>query len=128
MTVELDTVLTVAVGRNGPDGKPMSSWRWSNFRSNVRTVLSAYGTVVAETTGGGVGSDGVNDGEEEESAVFVAINVHSLDAVRSLLARLLHNYGQSSACFAYDDVHEPCFPTLNGYRPVEYEPGVETRR
>lgn len=112
----LDKVLTVAVGRNQSDGSELPDNRWQEFRSKVKSALEQQGIVVAVTSGGGIGSDGLNDGSDEESAVFVTINPKSAEEARKSLAELLPEYGQGSACFAYDQSHEPVFATENGYR------------
>lgn len=114
----LDRVLTVAIGRNNSEGVPLSNRRWRSFQNKVSFTLGRYGNVVAKTNGGGVGSDGVNDGSEEESAIFLAINVSDIDAVRERIAQILPQFGQGSACFAIDREHEPVFATTNGYREV----------
>lgn len=117
MSITLDSVLTVAIGRNGSDGTPMDDLFWESFQSKVAAELvSAGGTIVAHTTGGGQGSDGVNDGEDEESCVFVAINVRALDGARQGIAGELRAFGQSSAAFAFDMAHEPVFATPDGFR------------
>jgi hypothetical protein len=122
MSITLDSVLTVAIGRNGRDGTPMSDRDWAEFQSLVAAELvSAGGTIVAHTTGGGLGSDGVNEGSEEESAVFVAINIEHLIAARRSIALALKLFGQSSAAFAFDMAHEPVFPTPTGFRPQDID-------
>lgn len=118
MNITLDSVLTVAIGRNGQDGTPMRTSDWLLFQAKVAGALvHAGGTIVAHTVGGGLGSDGVNEGSEEESAVFVAINVKDLNGARRGLAGVLRGFGQSSAAFAFDMAHEPVFPTADGFRP-----------
>lgn len=117
MTTTLDSVLTVAIGRNGQDGQPMDDDRWAQFQHEVAASLVATGgMIVAHALGGGLGSDGANEGVEEESCVFVTINVERLHKVRMMVAMDLDRYGQTSACFAYDMAHEPCFATPDGYR------------
>jgi hypothetical protein len=124
MTITLDSVLTVAIGRNGQDGQPMTTADWLLFQHNVAAELvSAGGTIVAHTVGGGLGSDGVNEGSEEESAVFVAINVEDLNGARRNVAQWLREFGQSSACFAFDMAHEPVFATPSGFRPASVDDG-----
>ncbi len=122
----LDTVLTVAIGRNLPNGTPLSDGMWRAFRADVRELSEQYGTVVAATIGYAVGSDGVNDGATEETAVFVVINVRNVARLRQLVAYTLDTFGMSSACFAFDGAHEPCFPTDNGFRQAEYAPESRT--
>jgi hypothetical protein len=115
MSVQLDTVLTVAIGDMTEHG-PLSDAEWDAFGDLVRQLLSFEGTVVAETTGIGETSDQV-DQVQERTRVFVTINVANIGRCRRDLANLLDIFGQSSACFAFDRDHEPCFATANGYRP-----------
>lgn len=118
MTITLDSVLTVAIGRNQADGTPMNTGQWLAFQHEVAaSLLATGGTIVAHTLGGGLGSDGVNADQEEESCVFVVINVGRLDEVRRLVAMDLDRFDQSSACFAFDTAHEPVFATADGFRP-----------
>lgn len=112
----LDSVLTVAIGRNGSEGLPLSNEKWSEFRNRVSKTLKGYGLVVANTLGGGIGSDGVNELESEESAVFVVINPKEVESLRVEVAKILPDYEQGSACFSFDSQHEPVFATENGYR------------
>lgn len=116
--MNLDTVLTLAIGRNNSNGQPLNNERWLEFQSQIKTLVNAdrSAIMVAHTIGGGVGSDGVNENEDEESAVFVIINAFSVTKMRERLARVLKHYGQSSACFALDMAHEPVFATNDGYR------------
>jgi hypothetical protein len=114
--MQLDSVVTVAIGRNSKDGKPLTSRRWANFQNRVKMTLSELALVVAHTQGAGVGSDGVNESEAEDSAVLVAINPKDKELLRQRLAKLLPRYGQTSAAFAIDASHEPVFPTKDGYR------------
>lgn len=118
--VDLDSVLTIAIGRNNSNGQPLNDARWEEFQDSIKQLftIDRTGIVVAHTTGGGVGSDGVNEMASEESAVFVAINVNDATTMRQRLARVLKHYGQSSACFALDLAHEPVFTTENGYRAL----------
>lgn len=116
MSVVLDQVLTLAIGRNGQDGKPMSSYRWHKFQAKARSVIEQSATVVAHTMGRGVGSDNVNEYAPEDSAIIVAINPTNVELIREQLALLLPKYGQGSAAFAFDREHEPVFATKNGYR------------
>lgn len=115
----LDSVLTVAIGRNCSDGSALWDDDWSSFQERVKVLLSEYGTVVAAAVGHGVGSDGVNDSQAEETAVFVVVNAYKFltSGLRPMLAALLREYGQTSACFAYDLYHEPVFNTVDGGRP-----------
>jgi hypothetical protein len=118
MTINLDSVLTVAIGRNTADGSPLSDADWSDFQAEVARDLGVFGTIVGSASGSGIGSDGVNTGQDEESAIFVAlVDCDQLGSCRASLAGLIGRYGQSSACFAYDLAHEPVFPTVDGFRP-----------
>jgi hypothetical protein len=124
MTITLDSVLTVAIGRNGQAGDPLPDHAWDLFQREVASsLLATGGTIVAHTTGGGLGSDGVNNGQEEESCVFVVINVGDPDRVRRLVAWDLGHFDQSSACFAFDLAHEPVFATPSGFRPASIDDG-----
>lgn len=118
----LDSVLTLAIGRNTRTGRTLSDADWHAFRTDVRTLITAHGgAVVADTFGPGVGSDGVNEWEPEDSCVIVAINVPDPDkALRRAIASVLRRYEASSACFAIDAAHEPVFAdTYTGWR-AEY--------
>jgi hypothetical protein len=118
--VELDTVLTVAIGRNGADGQPMSDPQWSRFQTETASRIQGNGAKVVchALSVAAVGSDGSNDGQDEESAVFVAINPTDELELRRQLGTLLARFGQSSACFSLDHFHEPVFAgTTDGYRP-----------
>lgn len=117
--VTLDAVLTVAIGRNGADGTPMSDHDWELFQRSVKCTLNVYGTVVCHALSvSAVGSDGLNDGQDEESAVFIAVNVDDEELVRKLIGQKLARFEQTSACFSVDHYHEPVFAgTTDGYRP-----------
>lgn len=120
MSIQLDSVLTIAIGRNLSDGTPMTDVHWARFQAQVvDAVDTAGGTIVCHAvTDDAVGSDGVNDGEAEQSAVFVVINVRWLGYLRRRLSAILADHGQTSACFAFDMGHEPVFAgTTDGYRP-----------
>ena len=121
MTIQLDSVLTVVIGRNGQDGQPLSDEAWDAFRLATLTMITAYGPVVGSASGSGIGSDGANDGQDEDSAVFIAlVDVNSLAALRRALAPILARFGQTTAAFAYDLEHEPVFSTTtDGFRPLE---------
>ena len=128
VSVELDTVLTVAIGRNLADGTPMDDERWSLFQWSVRHLLDAHGTVVCHALSvAAVGSDGVNDGAEEDSAVFIVVNPADEQLLRRRLGDELTGFGQTSACFSVDHFHEPVFAgTTDGYRPrVGPDPELE---
>lgn len=119
MTMILDTVITVAIGRNDASGRPLKGSTWSRFQREVRELLASSGTVVAHVAGAdGVGSDGVNDGQAEETALFIVVNPKNELGVRRALSSILGRYGQYSAAFAVDHYHEPCFAgTTDGFRP-----------
>lgn len=112
----LDKVLTLAIGRNNSSGKALPENKWQEFQERAHSVLAKQGYVVAHAVGEAKGSDGVNEGAEEDTAVIVVINPRDAQKARTELAKLLPEYGQSSAAFAYDSSHEPVFPTENGYR------------
>lgn len=114
----LDTVLTVAIGRNDATGTAMYPGEWARFRRDVRTLCDRSATVVAETVGTAIGSDGPNDGTPEETAVYVMINpTGDFDtSFRAALADVLATYSTTSACFAIDRTHEPVFATTDGWR------------
>jgi hypothetical protein len=119
MTITLDSVLTVAVGRNQANGKPLSDEAWTQFQTEVALELQLRGTVVGHGTGNGVGTDGLNDGQGEENAIWLAlVEVHKLAPLRKALAAIIGRYGQSTAAFSYDLAHEPVFSsTTDGFRP-----------
>jgi hypothetical protein len=112
----LDKVLTVAIGRNTSAGQAMPRSKWQQFQARAKAALAQEGLVVAHAIGDATGSDGVNEGADEDTAVIVCINPRNVERARQSLATLLPQYGQSSAAFAYDSGHEPVFPTQNGYR------------
>lgn len=115
--VQLDQVLTVAIGDICTDGTRLDDLDWSFFGDEVRSLLDFHGTIVAEATGIGTTSD--QDVEQaERTRLFVAVNVHGIAVVRKYLAEILVRYGQSSAAFAWDTAHEPCFATASGFRPI----------
>lgn len=120
MSIQLDSVLTIAIGRNQQDGTPLCDDDWSDFQYQViHRCEQAGGEVVCHALSvSAIGSDGRNRGQEEESAVFVVINVQRLEALRRTLSSDIEAYGQTSACFAFDMGHEPVFAgTTDGYRP-----------
>lgn len=112
----LDKVLTLAIGRNNSKGEVLPEGKWTEFQQRARAILSEEGLVVAHAIGEAKGSDGVNEGAEEDTAVIVVINPKDAQKARTRLAALLPEYGQSSAAFAYDAEHEPVFPTATGFR------------
>lgn len=118
MTTTLDTVLTIAVGRNGSDGVPMDDHTWDQFQFTVATLVGTFATVVGHGVGDGIGSDGIMDGVGEDSYIVVAVNPSDELALRAHLSDVLGRFGQSSACFSVDHFHEPCFAgTTDGFRP-----------
>jgi hypothetical protein len=113
----LDSVLTLAIGRNGADGKPMSEQRWNSFQSEVRNAIIEVGTpVFAGTADNAIGSDGRNDGVQEDSYAIIAINVKEPRTLRAKVAGIIGKYEQGSACFSIDTAHEPVFSTKDGWR------------
>jgi len=130
--MQLDSVLTVAIGRNRSNGDPLDNYLWTEFQGAISAILQEHGTLVAATSGEGVGSDDENEGKPEDTAVFVAINVRNLPQVRRSVAATLQTFGQSSAAFALDTAHEPVFAaTVNGFRPQApapvYDPTVSDK-
>ena len=115
-----DTVITVAIGRNGPDGTPMADALWSDFRAVVRAdVAYCVDAVVFTGTGTASGSDGTNLHAPEESYAVIGINPHEgmVRMLRIFLADRLVEYRQTSACMAIDGAHEPVWNTADGSRP-----------
>jgi len=117
--MKLDTVLTIAVGRNDQDGNTMGTADWAAFQDSLAILVGTFGTIVANTTGDAIGSDGVNEGQDEDTNVIVAINVTDVDSLRRLVAGMLFARNCSSACFAFDGAHEPVFATASGFRLSE---------
>jgi hypothetical protein len=111
----LDKVLTIAIGRNSSQG-PLKALDWTIFQQAVYSTVSRYATIVAAASGSGVGSDDNRFNEPEETYVVVAINPASKRKLRYDLAKLLKEYGQSSACFALDNSHRPAWSTASGRR------------
>ena len=91
---------------------------WTLFQSKVRQALSTFATVVGEGVGNGVGTDGVNADQAEDTAIFIAVNPTDINRLRVVLSFILTMFGQTSACFALDTAHEPCFATRDGNREV----------
>lgn len=123
--MNLDTVLTVAIGDMDSTGHKLSPEQWADFQDDMRWVLIQYGEVVAHAVGAGVGSDGPNEGVQESTAVFIVVNPTDdgdghLNFMRSHVANVARTYGQSSVAFAVDKAHEPVFTaTKNGSRPID---------
>ena len=114
--MELDTVLTVAIGDTHTHGGKMRSLHWSWFKDDVRRALTgSQWTIVAEAAGTGATSD-QEDVTNERTLVFIAINGDATEARREV-AQCLRRHTASSACFAIDGAHEPAFPTADGFRP-----------
>lgn len=113
-----DRVLTIALGDLLPDG---SRLRRSLFYAIAGSIAGAVddhgGTVYAITYGDGFGSDGVNDGAPEHSAVILAGNVADVAGLRRYVATMLRRSGMTSAACALDYAHEPVFNTPTGARP-----------
>lgn len=91
--------LTVSIGRNiYTTGAELGAGDWYLFRRQVRQAIQqAGGYIVADTTG-----RGVYDGVEEESAVFIALNVDNIEGLKKQIAKLLPVYSQESAGFGLD--------------------------
>ena len=127
--MNLDTVLTVAIGDLDTYGNKLSRGEWADFQDEVLLTLQHYGTVVAHAVGDGVGSDGVNEGENEATAVFIVVNpkfaLHDY-TLRGDLAYTARRYGQSSVAFAVDTAHEPVFTaTPDGSRPLTLDEVID---
>ena len=89
--------ITLSIGRN-INNKAMEAGEWYLFRRQARAILEqAGGHIVADTTGAGV-----YDGVEEESAVFIALNVNNIEEARDRIAQLLSAYNQEAAGFTID--------------------------
>ena len=89
--------LTISIGRNIKN-QPMAAGAWYLFRRQLRdAITSAGGDIVADTTGAGV-----YDGIQEESAVFIALNIDNVEQLRADVARLLQDYQQEAAGFSLD--------------------------
>lgn len=116
--VTLDRVSTIAIG--DPLCHEKTLW---NFSDQIAyEVRLAGGTVYAQTVGMAIGSDGVNGGQPERTAIVLAGNIADLDGLRLRLAHLLSDWNMTSACFATDSAHEPIFQGPTGYRPGYSQP------
>ena len=116
--MQLDRILTIAIGDLDTEGNRISPADYDYWAHTIaQDVRDNGGTVYAVTFGDGIGSDGVNDGAEERSAVILAGNVDSVDRLRATVGFRLTRMGASSACFALDGAHEPAFATIDGRRP-----------
>lgn len=124
--MQLDHVITIAIGRNRNDnGEPLSHNDWEDFKRAVRIEASMHGLVVAEGELAGIGSDGDNDGVAEDSYIVSVVlaeleftSTRTLaESLRLTIAPILMEYHQTSAAFVNDPQHEPVFNTPNGYRP-----------
>ena len=89
--------LTISIGRN-INNEAMPAGDWYLFRRQLRdAITSAGGDIVADTTGAGV-----YDGIQEESAVFIALNIDNIEQLRADVAQLLQVYKQECAGFSLD--------------------------
>ena len=117
--MKLDKVLTIAIGRNDANGEPLSGAQWLDFCSRLDEIVAAHGTIVfAGSSDYAIGSDGANDGEQEESYALIAINPEDVRGLREDIASLLWVNRQTSAAFALDSTHEPVWYTIGGDRPA----------
>lgn len=115
--MKLDSVLTIAIGRNGSDNKPMWVGDWDSFKYDVKKCVNTSGTIVfTGNSDSAIGSDGANEGQEEDSYAIIVINIDNINELRANIAGILVKYGQGSACFALDKAHEPAFSTITGNR------------
>lgn len=91
--------LTVSIGRNlNTGGGELSAGEWYLFRRQTRAAIErAGGYIVADTTG-----RGIYDGVEEESGVFIALNVDAIEQLKNDIAALLPQYKQDAAGFGLD--------------------------
>lgn len=112
-----DRVITIAIGDLLPDGSRLPRARFYAIAGRIADdVIARGGTVYAMTYGDGFGSDGVNDGAPEHSAVILAGNVADVAGLRADVAGWLRASGMSSAACALDVAHEPVFDTPTGGR------------
>ena len=122
MSTILDTVVTLAIGRNLADGTPMADARWADFQTLcLEDMRYCTRLVVFSGNGSGLCSDGVHDGTPEESFVVIAINPRNhvyVELLREWIAAHLVEFGQVSAALAIDAHHTPVWATPNGERPV----------
>lgn len=120
MTTTLDTVVTVAIGAETPNGTILPRDMVA-AAAMVKTALQAAGaTIVATTHGQGVASDDDRLGTPEPTAVIVAINPDPdrIGLMRYRIADVLRAFDMTSACCAIDGAHEPVWAaTLDGSRP-----------
>jgi hypothetical protein len=91
--------LTVSIGRNLNTGAgELAAGEWYLFRRQTRAAIErAGGYIVADTTG-----RGVYEGIQEESAVFIALNVNNVEQLKRDIAALLPVYKQDAAGFGLD--------------------------
>lgn len=90
--------LTVSIGRNIGADQELGAGDWYLFRRQVKSAIErAGGYIVADTTG-----RGVYDGIEEESGVFIALNIDRIEQLKEDIARILPQYKQESAGFGLD--------------------------
>lgn len=112
MSAKYDSVLTVAIGRRGTDGKNLSYTEWDNFREEVQDELVKYGKIVGSAEGIGETTD---QGQPalEDTMIWIVVLTDGLatdeDPLRVALAQILPRYRQASACFSVQWVHRPVF-------------------
>jgi hypothetical protein len=116
--MELDKVLTVAIGRNNAQNVPMSDSQWDNFILRIGDIMESATTVVFAGYGNAIQSDCLHAGQHEESYAIIGINPTNVRELRADIASLIWSYDQTSAAFALDAAHEPVFDTVGGSRPI----------
>ena len=117
-TPDRDRVLTIAIGDLTTYGYAMDRARFYALAGDIASEVHEFGgDVYALTYGDAFGSDGINAGELEHSAVILCGNVTDERGLRQSVARRLVAHDLSSACFSVDSAHEPVFATHNGARP-----------
>lgn len=116
-----DRVVAIAIGDLDRSGRRVDAviWREARWRL-VDSVERCGGTVYAVTEGDGVGSDGVNDGQDERSLIVLAGNVRDVARLRRYVAALLRDLDSTSAAFVMGGDHEPVFDTFDGSRPSSF--------
>jgi hypothetical protein len=116
--MNLDKVVTIAIGRNISDGTPMTNNNWLDMQIQLIELVTRYAEIVFRGEGSAVGSDGRNDGQYERSFVVIAINPKGgPNGLRLGVADLLVEFDQRSAAYSVDESHEPVWSTHNGKRP-----------
>lgn len=121
MTVNHDTVITVAIGAETPNGTLLPNDLKAAAKAVRLAIEAVGGTVVAMTYGEGVASDDDRLGTPEATAVVLAINTNPDlgEYLRFRIADILRAFEMTSACYAVDSRHEPVFNTSDGSRPTD---------